>query len=59
MALPAKSREILVLFYLEEFSYQEIADILRVPMGTVGVRLKRAREALQAVYKDMQIEYGT
>ncbi|HWP61623.1 MAG TPA: RNA polymerase sigma factor [Candidatus Paceibacterota bacterium] len=58
-ALPAKSREILVLFYLEEFSYQEIADILRVPMGTVGVRLKRAREALQAVYKDMQIEYGT
>ncbi len=40
-------REILTLYYIEELSYQAIADILRVPMGTVGVRLSRAREALK------------
>jgi RNA polymerase sigma-70 factor (ECF subfamily) len=40
-------REVLVLYYLEEFSYQEIADVLRVPVGTVGVRLARARRELK------------
>lgn len=45
--LSPKYREILVLYYLEELSYQEIADILRVPMATVGVRLKRGRAALK------------
>lgn len=47
-----KYREVLVLFYLEELSYAEIADILHVPSGTVGIRLKRAREALAHIYKD-------
>jgi RNA polymerase sigma-70 factor (ECF subfamily) len=55
--LAPKAREILVLFYLEEFSYQEIADILQVPLGTVGVRLKRARETLKDVYKRMDLTY--
>lgn len=49
--LKPKYREVLVLFYLEELSYNEIADVLRVPVSTVGIRLKRAREALEAVYK--------
>ena len=55
--LSPKAREILVLFYLEEFSYQEIADILQVPMGTVGVRLKRARESLKDIYARMELTY--
>lgn len=42
-----KYREVLVLYYLEEFSYKEIADVLRVPVGTVGIRLARARKALK------------
>jgi RNA polymerase sigma-70 factor (ECF subfamily) len=45
--LPPIYREVLVLYYLEEFSYQEIAEVLRVPLGTVGIRLRRAREALK------------
>ncbi len=57
-ALTPKSREILVLFYLEEFSYQEIADILQVPVGIVGVRLKRARDSLKHIYQKMNIHYG-
>lgn len=41
-------REVLVLHYFEEMSYKDIADVLQVPQGTVGVRLKRAKEALRA-----------
>ena len=54
-----KYREVLVLFYLEELSYLEIADILRVPPGTVGIRLKRAREALATIYTDSPQFHGT
>ena len=50
-SLPAKYREVLVLFYYEELSYIEISDVLRVPVTTVGVRLKRARDKLQTVYE--------
>ncbi len=39
-------KEILILYYIEELSYQEIADVLHVPLGTVSVRLRRGREAL-------------
>jgi RNA polymerase sigma-70 factor (ECF subfamily) len=45
-------REIIVLYYLEEMSYREIADILRVPIGTVGIRLKRAKDALKKQLPD-------
>jgi len=45
--LPLKYKEVLVLHYFEDLSYQEIADILHVPIGTVGIRLRRAREALK------------
>lgn len=45
--LDAKYREVIVLHYIAERSYEEIADILRVPIATVGVRLKRARDRLR------------
>lgn len=44
--LDAKYREPLVLYYFEELSYQEIADILRIPMATVGVRINRGKKLL-------------
>jgi RNA polymerase sigma-70 factor (ECF subfamily) len=45
--LPAAQREIIVLYYFEELSYKEIADVLHVPVSTVGVRLARARANLK------------
>ncbi len=56
--ISAKYKEILILYYLEELPYKEIADILEVPTGTVGIRIKRAKEALKKVYEKMQFQYG-
>jgi RNA polymerase sigma-70 factor, ECF subfamily len=42
-------RSALVLYYFEERSYQEIAEILQVPIGTVGTLVHRGRNALRAV----------
>lgn len=46
-SLPAEQREIVLLVGLEERSYQEAADILGIPVGTVMSRLHRARERLR------------
>ncbi len=45
--LSPKYREVIILHYYEHLSYEEIADVLHVPIGTVGVRLRRAKEALK------------
>ncbi|HEY5602806.1 MAG TPA: sigma-70 family RNA polymerase sigma factor [Gammaproteobacteria bacterium] len=45
--LPENFRIVLVLAEVEGFSYQEIADMLEVPVGTVRSRLSRARSLLQ------------
>jgi len=45
--LPVHYREALLLCDVEEMSYQEIAEILTIPMGTVMSRLARARKAVR------------
>lgn len=45
--LPVHFREILLLSDVEEMSYQEIAETLSIPIGTVMSRLSRARKALR------------
>jgi RNA polymerase sigma-70 factor, ECF subfamily len=44
--LPPKYRLVITLFYQQQMSYQEIAQVLSLPVGTVKVHLNRAREAL-------------
>jgi RNA polymerase sigma-70 factor, ECF subfamily len=45
--LPAEFREILILRHQENLSYNEIGDILKIPIGTVMSRLARARGKLK------------
>ena len=45
--LPVHFREVVLLCEVEELSYQEIADALSIPIGTVMSRLSRARKALR------------
>ncbi|HKC11536.1 MAG TPA: sigma-70 family RNA polymerase sigma factor [Vicinamibacteria bacterium] len=45
-ALPAKYREVFILRQSQELSYEEIAALLDLPLGTVEVRLFRARRRL-------------
>lgn len=45
--VPPKYREPLVLYYDEGLSYKEIAEILRIPSVTVGVRLSRGKVMLR------------
>ena len=42
-------RSALSLYYLEDKSYEEISEILKIPMGTVGIRLKRGKEKLKEI----------
>jgi len=47
--LPSIYAEPLVLFYLEEKSYGEISDILRLPMGTVATHINRAKKIMKRI----------
>ena len=48
LELPEKAREAVVLFYLEDRSYEEVARTMEVPMGTVKTLLFRARKQMIA-----------
>jgi len=52
-ALPVDYRTVITLYYLEEKSYSEISDILRIPAGTVATRLSRGKKALAAICTDL------
>jgi len=51
--LPVKFREVILLCDLEEMSYQEIAETLAIPAGTVMSRLSRARKAMRGLLNQM------
>lgn len=50
--LPVEFRSVVVLWATSEFSYQEIASILSVPIGTVMSRLHRGRAQLASALRD-------
>jgi len=45
--LSLKYREPIILHYFHYLSYKEIADVLAIPVSTVGVRIKRGKEKLK------------
>lgn len=52
--LPEHHRAVVVLRYLQDFSYNEIADSLDLPLNTVKSYLFRARQQLQTLLRDYQ-----
>ncbi|HEV8537991.1 MAG TPA: sigma-70 family RNA polymerase sigma factor [Bacteroidota bacterium] len=55
--LPEKYSAILTLYYLHELSHEEICEVTRLPLGTVKVRLFRARALLQKRFtSDISLE---
>jgi len=56
--IPAEFREVVLLSDLEGMSYQDIADVLDVPLGTVKSRLFRGRKLLQKELFDYAREAG-
>ena len=47
--LPVEQRAVVLLVGLEQFTYEEAARVLDVPIGTIMSRLSRARERLRAL----------
>jgi RNA polymerase sigma-70 factor (ECF subfamily) len=45
--LDEKYREVLVLLYQEELSYEQIAEALEVPVSTIETRIHRAKKMLR------------
>jgi RNA polymerase sigma-70 factor (ECF subfamily) len=45
-SLPEQYRQLCVMRFLEDYSYEEIAEKLRLPMGTVKTQIHRARERM-------------
>lgn len=56
LKMPLTYSEPLALFFLEEKSYEEISDILRIPLGTVGTRISRAKSLMKKICQAKQTE---
>ena len=56
--LPSEYRVVTVLYFMDEFSYQEIAEIIDCPVGTVRSRLHRSRKILQKLLWRVAEEQG-
>jgi len=57
-ALPEEFRTVATLYFMEDLSYQEIAEIVGVPVGTVRSRLHRGRRLLQRRLWQVALDSG-
>ena len=55
--LRPREREIIILQHFQDYSYQEIADLLGIPIGTVMSRLYSARQSLKRELEKMGVTY--
>ncbi|MBD3223970.1 MAG: sigma-70 family RNA polymerase sigma factor [Caldithrix sp.] len=54
--LSPKFKQVIILRDIQEFSYEEIAEVVDIPLGTVKSRVNRARLKLQEYLKDLEIQ---
>lgn len=55
--LPIKYKTILILKFIEDLSYQEISDVLKIPEGTVATRINRAKKRFVKMASDNHISF--
>ena len=53
LALPEKYRNVIILYYYEQFSVKDIADILNISENTVKTQLKRGRDKLKIILEEV------
>ena len=56
--LPEEYRTVATLYFVDDLAYQQIAEVLACPIGTVRSRLHRARRMLQKALWDIAVERG-
>lgn len=57
-ALPVDFRTVILLCDIEGFTYEEIAKIIDIPIGTVRSRLHRARNMLKETLREYAVKFG-
>ncbi len=55
--LDTKYKEPIILYYLENLSYKEIADVMSIPVSTVGIRIKRAKKIMKSIFEKKGYKY--
>lgn len=58
LKLPQHYQEVIMLVDMEEMSYREVSEVLKIPQGTVMSRLHRARKTLQSQLQDLAVRKG-
>jgi RNA polymerase sigma-70 factor (ECF subfamily) len=56
--LPEKYRQVLILFYVEDKSYDQVAEILNLPLGTIKTNLYRARKEIAGALLRARMNQG-
>ena len=56
--VPIEFREVVLLADVEEFSYKEIAETMKLPLGTVMSRLSRGRNLLRRELVEVAVTFG-
>jgi RNA polymerase sigma-70 factor (ECF subfamily) len=56
--IPQQYRDVVLLADVEEFSYKEVAETLKIPVGTVMSRLSRGRKPLRSELAGLADAYG-
>ena len=51
-SLPSRYKDVILLYYYEDLTYEEISKILKIPMGTVQSRLSRGRQKLKKILEE-------
>lgn len=55
LSLPAKYRQVVVLYYFEGHEYEDIGKILKIPVSTVGTRIRRAKSKLKKLLESKEL----